>query len=675
MIYRSFFVVFIVIFAAFCGALVIESGLFDNDTGCTPGPCITLQNPASHVSPTTSPLEQSPENSTNEANIELEAVGAKPRQIILGAKDPNTENPQTGFRFQLLLNTKGASIKKATFSNGQEKGFDDRDPDNPKPLKILTPIEMPDGTQILSLASGNLLFDRHGLLLALDKLHWKTLPIVQLGDGGQKVSFEADIKNRATGRTLIKIIKDYSITPGSYMLKCSVTIENISEENEKVRFTMNGPLGLPREGVRSDMRKAVAAFRKYQTEEIISTRLELKKFDQELKTQSKLIYPDEEKEGKAGFLWTAAIDKYFAGILVPMPQKEKEYCDWIDKKFARFYNPDSRKNTKDENIGVSITTTSAELKPAGQPESTKKFDFRIYIGPKDKRLFDANKTYTKLGFAHTIDFLACCCPASIISPLAFGILAIMEWLYSLIGNYGLAIIILVFVFRLAIHPLTRKSQVSMSKFGTLAPKMEEIKKKYANNKTEMNKQLMALYKEQGASPIMGMLPMFVQMPVWISLYSAIYASVALRGEPFLPVWITDLSAPDALFRFPAVNLPLFGELDAFNLLPILMGIAFYLQQKLMPRQQAQTANPQMAQQQKMMMIMLPLMFPLLLYKAPSGLNLYIMASTFAGVIEQYFIRKHIREKQQQEAQGLVAATSKTGGKAKKNKPKPFYKNM
>ena len=185
---------------------------------------------------------------------------------------------------------------------------------------------------------------------------------------------------------------------------------------------------------------------------------------------------------------------------------------------------------------------------------------------------------------------------------------------------------------------------------------------------------MALYKEQGASPIMGFLPMIFQMPIWIALYSAINASIELRGAAFLPFWITDLSVPDALIRFSAITLPLFGKLDSFNLLPILMGLAMYLQQKLTPSPAA-AGNPQAAQQQKMMMIMMTLMFPLLLYKAPSGLNLYIMSSLFAGVIEQHIIRKHIKEKEQNQAAGLVPATSKTGGKVKKKKPKPFYKNM
>lgn len=188
--------------------------------------------------------------------------------------------------------------------------------------------------------------------------------------------------------------------------------------------------------------------------------------------------------------------------------------------------------------------------------------------------------------------------------------------------------------------------------------------------------MMELYKEQGASPIKGMLPMLLQMPIWIALYSAIHSSVELRGEPFLPFWITDLSSPDALISFPEFTIPLLGGISSLNLLPLMMGVAMFLQQKLLaPATAAASTNPQAAQQQKMMMIMMPLMMPLFLYNAPSGLNLYIMSSVFAGVIEQYYIRKHIRQKDELESQGVVSATSKTGGKAKKKKPKPYYRNM
>ncbi len=251
----------------------------------------------------------------------------------------------------------------------------------------------------------------------------------------------------------------------------------------------------------------------------------------------------------------------------------------------------------------------------------------------------------------------------------------MKWMHGFWPhNYGIVIIVLVFLVRIILHPITKKSQVSMSKMQKLGPKAEEIKKKYANNKAEMNKQMMALYREQGASPIMGFLPMFVQMPIWIALWSAVYASIDLRGARFLPFWITDLSMPDAVVSYQTITIPLLhSKIQSLNLLPLMMGVAFYLQQKLMPSQTNASTSPQVAQQQKMMMIMMPLLFPLMLYNGPSGVNLYIMASTFGGVIEQYVIRKHIREKEQAESQGLVATTKKTGGKVKKKKPKPFFK--
>jgi YidC/Oxa1 family membrane protein insertase len=325
---------------------------------------------------------------------------------------------------------------------------------------------------------------------------------------------------------------------------------------------------------------------------------------------------------------------------------------------------------------VKLSSTQVTLNPAGQADSARSFPFHVYVGPKDKSKFDKNAYDSKLRFVETIDFMGCCCfPMSIISPLAFGILAVMKWMYYIIPNYGVVIIILVLLMRLALHPVTRYSQVAMSKMSKLAPRAEEIKKKYGSNKAEMNKKLMELYREQGASPILGMVPMFIQIPIWVALWSAIYTTIDLRGAAFLPFWITDLSAPDALVKWTPFTIPLFGwTVSSLNLLPILMGVAFYLQQKLMPMQQPSAAtNPQLAQQQKIMMIMMPLMFPLMLYNAPSGVNLYIMASTFGGVFEQWIIKKHIEEKEQQEAQGVISATSKTGGKVKKKKPKPFYR--
>ena len=595
-----------------------------------------------------------------EAVVTFTAENAPAKTVTLGSTDP-----KSGFNFLVELNSKGAAISKVTFSDFYERNYKEH-----KPLVILSPVRLPDGREISSMANKDLVFVQQQQRLSLDELYWKGGDVIAEPNGSQMSRFEADIID-SSGGSVARLIKTYKVFPGSYHLDCELTVENLGSSEQKVQFGLEGPVGIEREDPRSDTRKVVAGFRD-SNNQIASVRLDIKKLSQAKTIDDiRLIRPG------ANFLWVAAVNKYFAAILVPVPEGKKDYCDWVTDKVGQFYNldGDASLDSGDEAIGVGLRIGTITLAAAGTADSSKTYNFQLYIGPKDKEVFDKNQQYRNLGFFQVIDFMPCfCCPTAIINPLAFGILAAMKWMYGFIPDYGTVIIILVFLIRIVIHPLTRKSQVSMSRFGKLAPKVEEIKQKYANNKVELNKQLMQLYRKEGASPIMGMLPMFVQMPVWIALYSAIDASIDLRGAPFklLPFWITDLSAPDALFGFPMVNLPLLGKLDSLNLLPLLMGVAFYLQQKLTPQQPA--ANPQAAQQQKMMLIMMPILFPLMLYKAPSGLNLYIMASTFAGVIEQYVIKKHIREKEEQEATGMVSTTSKMGGKIKKKKPKPFFRS-
>jgi len=694
-------------FCLFCGFLVVESGLFDHSLR-TGQDFILLQNVApNQQAETPNEPESSIPQLTATDSIAFGADNASAKTVILGAADPNTEDADTGFKLQLELSSKGAAIRKAIFSNGPDSkgkatGFDDRDYKNPQPLVLISPIEENDGSEVLAMANTNLVMVEHQKQLPLHKLDWKSFDIETAEDGSQTARFEAIINNLDTGQPVLKLTKIYKISKESYLLDCDITVENLTTAEQKVQMNMTGPGGLSREAFRTDMRKVVAGSRdsqgqvtavKRDKKGIIKaqenldramenfarakTKEDLDKALENLKKAKRNRQLTKSDGNYPYFLWTAAVNKYFAAIVVPLPDDDKDYCDWMIGT-DQLYNPDrdSKANSGDEMLSVKLAVAKSSLAARDQANDSKTYRFQLYLGPKDKSLFDKNEMYRKLRFLLTIDFMGCCCPAWIISPLAFGILAIMKWMYGFIGNYGIVIIILVFLMRLIMHPITKKSQVSMSKMSTLAPKAEEIKKKYANNKAEMNKQMMALYREQGASPIMGFLPMMVQMPIWIALWSAVYASIDLRGAAFLPFWITDLSTPDALVRFSTLTVPLLGwKIESLNLLPILMGVAFYLQQQLMPSQAAASTNPQMAQQQKMMKIMMPLLFPLMLYKAPSGVNLYIMSSTFAGVIEQHVIRKHIREKEEAESQGLVAATSKTGGKVKKKKPKPFFRNM
>lgn len=639
----------VIVFCLFCGVLVVQSGLFE-ETPTSSG-CILLQSATAGTSSDGNAISMHAAEPQPTREVTFTAENGPSKTVTLGSIDPESE-----FKFALELSSKGAAVRSATFSE-----FDDLDYKDPKPLKILSPVELADGGELLTLANTNFVFVKQEMQFPLGKLNWMGGNVETAADGTQTVKWEAEIISSA-GEPAVKLIKTYKILPDRFDFECELTVENLMPQEQRMRFDLTGPTGVKREDPRSEDRKIIGGF-KDSKGQIVSMSLEPKQLQKAKSDEERRI----NKPG-ANFLWTSIVNKYFAAILVPVPDAGKEISDYVADRIGAFHPAE----VGDGSLGVDFRITSNTFAPAGQEGSAKTYNFRFYLGPKDKRVFDKNEYYRTMGFVQTISFMPCfCCPAQIIYPLAFGILASMEWMYKFIPNYGIVIIILVFLIRLVLHPLTKKSQVSMSKMGKLGPQVEEIKKKYGDNKGEMNKRVMTLYKEQGASPILGMIPMFVQMPIWIALYSAIYASVSLRGAAFLPFWITDLSAPDALFRFPAVTLPLFGTLDSFNLLPILMGVAFYLQQKLTPTQAA--ADSQVAQQQKIMMFMMPIMFPLMLYTAPSGLNLYIMASTFAGVIEQYVIKKHIQEKELEEASGLVDVTSKTGGKVKKKKPKPFFK--
>ena len=666
---RKSVVVVLVCFCLLCGGLIFESGAFRTsaspdtiDSPVARSGLLLLQQTAEVNVPgaALTPLSPTPQPKLQPAPSEVfGAVGGPSQRTTVGSADP-----KSAFKFQLELDSKGAAIRTATFS-----GFKDRNYKDPQPLVFLSPAESGNGREMLSMANRGLVLVNQQQQLSLDALSWRTLGAETTDAGDQTVSFEATITG-SQDRPFLRLVKTYHVKPDSYLVECSLTIDNLSDQTQKVRYDLGGPLGLEREAFREDMRSIIGGYQGAQGQ------ITRSKLDKKTLLKAGTPLPIEPKNGGGQFLWAAAVNKYFAAILVPVPDANDAFCDWISGRTGRLYNPDGdrKADTGDETVVLDLSVASATLAPAGQPDSARTYNFQLYLGPKDKSLFDKNELYKRLGFVQTIDFMGCCCPASIINPLAFAILAIMKAMYTVIHNYGVVIIILVFLMRLILHPITKKSQVSMSKMSQLAPRAEEIKKKYASNKAEMNKKLMELYREQGASPIMGFLPMMVQMPIWIALWSAVYTSIDLRGAAFLPFWITDLSVPDALIRWSPITIPLLGwKVESLNVLPLLMGVAFYLQQKLMPTQVNAATNPQMAQQQKMMMIMMPLLFPLMLYNGPSGVNLYIMASTFAGVIEQHVIRKHIRAREEAEAQGLVSVTSKTGGKVKKKKPKPFYK--
>ncbi len=212
-----------------------------------------------------------------------------------------------------------------------------------------------------------------------------------------------------------------------------------------------------------------------------------------------------------------------------------------------------------------------------------------------------------LGMEKAIDF-------GIFGFLAKPFLKFFLFLHKFIPNWGLVIIVLTLIIKIILHPLTHKGFESMKKMQELAPKLEELKKRYKDNPQKLNEEMMKLYKEAGVNPMGGCLPMLLQIPVFFALYEIFLNAVELKGASFL--WVSDLSMPDPTY-----------------LMPILMGASMILQQKLTP-----STNPQ---QEKIFMI-LAVVFTFMFATFPAGLVLYWLTNNLITAIQNLIINKTLQ---------------------------------
>jgi YidC/Oxa1 family membrane protein insertase len=268
---------------------------------------------------------------------------------------------------------------------------------------------------------------------------------------------------------------------------------------------------------------------------------------------------------------------------------------------------------------------------------------RISVSPRRGELrgelLGAPKEYDLLqridrGVEKTLDF-------GIFSPISVFFLKALRWIYGIVGNWGLAIILLTFGIRIVLFPLMHTSTVSMRKMAKVQPKVKEIQAKYKKKKSDpqarakMNQEMMALYKEEGVNPMAGCLPLLVQLPLLWALYKLFLSAIELRHAPFM-LWITDLSAKDPLY-----------------VTPILMTATMWLQQRLAP----QAGDPQ----QQRIMRMMPLIFGIMFLQFPSGLVLYWLANNVITIIQQE-ITLHIVGERKRGGGGTKKAKKGKGGK-------------
>ncbi|WP_413943710.1 membrane protein insertase YidC [Bdellovibrio sp. HCB-162] len=252
---------------------------------------------------------------------------------------------------------------------------------------------------------------------------------------------------------------------------------------------------------------------------------------------------------------------------------------------------------------VNDKTALAELvyKPV-QVKPEMNFSEVLYAGPKS---IDALKAVDP-ELANIIDF-------GFFGFIARPLLYVMKACHSVVGNWGLAIIMLTLLVRLCVLPFNIMSFKSMKAMQKVQPIIQSLREKYKDDPMRLNQEMMAVMKQNGANPVGGCLPMLLQIPVFFALYRVIGSSIELYNSPFAG-WIHDLSAH-----------------DPFYVLPILMAVFMFIQQKITPS----TMDPTQAK----IMAFLPVVFSLFMLQLPSGLTLYMVVSTLFGIIQQYLIMR------------------------------------
>ena len=290
--------------------------------------------------------------------------------------------------------------------------------------------------------------------------------------------------------------------------------------------------------------------------------------------------PEKELERKGTVQWVALQDKYFLSVLIP-----KEGAAALAKT----------EEPKVVSAGVRMAASGAVSSVALQ----------LYAGPKE---YDILRSLDA-GLEDMIDFGWFIYGSwTIVKSVAKPIFYVLRFIHDYVGNYGVTIILLTCMIKLLFVPLQYKSYKSMKMMRAIQPKIKEVQEKYKGDRDRLNKELMKLYRDQKVNPLGGFLPMFLQMPVFISLFNVLYMTIDLRQAPFM-LWVHDLSVQ-----------------DPFYVLPVLMGVTMFIQQKITPN----TMDPTQAK----IMLVLPIGMTFLFINFPAGLVLYWLTNNTLTITQQ-----------------------------------------
>ncbi len=495
------------------------------------------------------------------------------------SKPEPVERPESKFRtisvstplYHIDISEYGAAVRKFELRNYKKTNQKD------SPLKQLVSKDLASGMFSLDLERESVPDLKNAVYTA--------------GSSRNKISVSRGSKNiefvSTTQRGLV-IKKIFTFKADSYMIACDVIFQNGSDMSLNDSIVISTP-GIYDEEVKKRSRFAFEGPVVFVNDEYTT----IKPKD----IEEKNIY-----SGNIG--WSGFSERYF--MTAVMPGSSSDGVINLDNKIKLSF--------KNELVTNDFIQKMERLNPGKQA----RYPFTFYMGPKSLKVLGEYDN----SFKKAVNF-------GFFNILAKPLLIVMNTIYDVTPNYGIAIVLLTVLIKLIFWPLGTKSYKSMNKMKKVQPLMTEIRQKYKDDKQRMNKEVMALYKTYKVNPASGCLPMLVQMPIFIALYRMLYQAIELRHAPFVS-WIQDLSAPDRLFEF-GFSIPMMQAPYGLPMLTLIMGGSFLLQQKMTP-------TPGDPMQAKIMMLM-PIFMTVLFINFPSGLVLYMFVNNIISMGQQYYIQK------------------------------------
>ena len=507
--------------------------------------------------------------------------------------------------YEAQFSSKGATL--VSFELKQYKKFDQE-----------TPIQLVDSTKSGALgmffttpASRNV--DTRSFYFDVDTN--SDLITLNEGDDSTSIRFTAQVGDG-------QIVQTYTFKPGTYEVGLNIVQENARAFTTRDGYDLFWDGGIPFSEDSPSTEAIKTASYARSGKDVVGITLDGETY---------------EEQGLRGSIsWVGVKNQYFAAVIIPSGQTRG--AELIGERTGELDDP---------NI---IEDYEARLQMP--PSEGAAENFRLYLGPMEYTRIAAYD----LGIYDMVDygwdffeFLT--------RPIAkFVFIPLFNFLDNFIPSYGIIIIIMAFLIKGAVYPLTKKSYRSMAQMRDLQPKIEAIKEKYGDNPQKQQEATMKLYKESGVNPLGGCMPMLFQYPVIIALWQFLPQSIEIRQQGFL--WANDLSAPDIILNLP-FEIPLYGDFVAGFCL--LMGISMIFQMRL---QASPSTNPQA----KMIMYFMPAMIFFIFNKWAAGLNLYYLCYNVLTAIQQKFINRNLEaEKKLEEEQGPKRGGKKSlNGKSKAN---------